>query len=87
MSAPLHSYDVCPCVCVCVLRGLEVACVVVNNSQQALETVLFYMKRSLLHIQMIHPTGVIKKHVWREPANLTLLLMSYSYSYIKTNTY
>ena len=71
---------VCVHACVCVhLRGsvcvrahcregFEGARVAVTNSEQALETMLFYIKRSLLHIQMICPTGVIKKHVSEEPA-------------------
>lgn len=53
----------------CAERVLKVrAYVVVTDSQQALETLLFYIKRSVLHIQMICPTGVIKKHVSEEPA-------------------
>lgn len=57
-----------------------------NTPQRALETLCLDIKRSLLHIQMIVPTGVIKKRVSKKPGNLSPHLMSCGDDFIERDT-
>lgn len=57
-----------------------------NTPQRALETRRLDIKRSLLHIQTIGPTGVIRKRVSKKPGNLAPRLMSCGDDFIERDT-
>lgn len=57
-----------------------------NTPQLAPQTQRLDIKRSLLHIQMIGPMGVIKKRVSKKPGNLAPQLMSCGDDFIERDT-